>query len=130
MIEGKCIQWMCYDIPTPRDKKAWRQCISLLTGSVASHTYIWRYTCEQFILSNTFTCAREKAPKKVIIYTKSKVFYTMYAEYLDKTQTKTKYKQENGHVKHILMIGNRYRMCRNPSQVKSFVYCVLLLTLE
>lgn len=96
MIEGKCIQWMCYDIPTPRDKKAWRQCISLLTGSVASHTYIWRYTCEQFILSNTFTCAREKAPKKVIIYTKSKGFYTMYAEYMDKTQTKTKYKQENG----------------------------------
>lgn len=68
--------------------------VSLLTGSVASHTYIWRYTCVQFILSHTYTCAREKAPKKVIIYTKSKGFYTMYAEYLDKT--KTKYKQENG----------------------------------
>lgn len=40
VIEGKCIQWMCYDIPTPHDKKARRQCISLLTGSVASHTYI------------------------------------------------------------------------------------------
>lgn len=41
----------------------------------------------------------------------------MYAEYVDKTQTKTKYKQENCQEKHILMIGNRYRMCRNPSQV-------------
>lgn len=88
---------MCYDIPTPRDKKAWRQCITRLIGSVASHPYIWRYTCVQFILSNTLTCAtKEKAPKKVVTKIKSKGLYTMYAEYLDKTQTKTKYKQENG----------------------------------
>lgn len=48
------------------------------------------------MLSNTFRCAREKAPQKVVTYIKSKGLYTMYAEYMNKTQTKTKYKQENG----------------------------------